>query len=140
MALVKQASLILYRYAEKGLEVFLLDKAKTGEDLELPTGETCNCPSCDEHSIIQLESQEGEATEQAFAVEGDWHDIPSLKNLVKEDLIFVKDTVKDMVPDMMQKGTFVAVKVALKKVLPHQYKMLKELKDTLLERNSIQNL
>ncbi|MFT4973965.1 MAG: hypothetical protein ACI9JY_003178, partial [Saprospiraceae bacterium] len=38
------------------------------------------------------------------------------------------------------KGTFVAVKEALKKVLPHQYDMLKELKDTLLERNSLKNM
>ena len=140
MAIVKQASLILYRYAEKGLEVFLLDQDSTGRELKFPKGESAACPACDEETIIHLEAREGEATEQGFAVEGDWHDIPSLKTMVKEDLVFAKDTVNQMVPDMLEKGTFVAVKEALKKVLPHQYDMLKELKDTLLERNSLKNL
>ena len=60
--------------------------------------------------------------------------------MLKEDLLFVKDTVKQMVPDLMEKGTYVAVKEAFKKVLPHQYEMLKELKDTLIERNSVRDI
>lgn len=139
MATIKQASLILYRYAEKGLEVFVLDQDNTGNGLNFPKGESAACPECDEDTMIHLEAREGTA-EDGFAVEGDWHDIPSLKSMVKEDLVFAKDTVKQMVPDMLEKGTFVAVKEALKKVLPHQYDMLKELKDTLLERNSVKNM
>ena len=140
MATIKESSLILYRYAEKGLEVFLLDQDKNGKQLKFPKGAAADCPTCDEDSMIHLEAREGEAIEQGVAVEGDWHDIPSLKSMVKEDLFFAKDTLKQMVPDMLEKGTFVAVKEALKKVLPHQYDMLKELKDTLLERNSLKNL
>ena len=84
--------------------------------------------------------QEDGAVEQGIAMEGDWHDIPSLKSMVKEDIVFVKDQVKQMIPDMMEKGTFVAVKEAFKRVLPHQYEMLKELKDILTDRNSVKNI
>jgi hypothetical protein len=95
----------------------------------------------EEERIIALEpvEEEGEMV-QGIAVEGDWHEIPSLKSMVKEDVLFVKDQIKQMVPDMMEKGTYVAVKEAFKRVLPHQYEMLKELKDTLTERNSITNM
>ncbi|MFT4762061.1 MAG: hypothetical protein ACI9LN_004044, partial [Saprospiraceae bacterium] len=89
MATIKQASLILYRYAEKGLEVFVLDQDKTGNGLNFPKGESAAYPECDGDTMIHLESREGTA-EDGFAVEGDWHDIPSLKSMVKEDLVFAK--------------------------------------------------
>ena len=66
--------------------------------------------------------------------------VPSLKSMSKEDVLFVKDQIKQIVPDMMDKGAYFAVKEAFKRVLPHQYEMLKELKDTLIERNSVQNM
>lgn len=87
-------------------------------------------------ALEPLEIEEDGIFEQAYAVEGDWHDIPSLKSILYHDLLFVKDTVKKMIPDMMERGTFVAVKDALKKVMPSKYKLLKELKDIITDRNS----
>ena len=68
-------------------------------------------------------------------MEGDWHDIPSLKGMLYEDAVYLKEKVKDM-----EKGTYFVVKEAFKKVLPHQYEFLKELKDILTDRNSIKDL
>jgi hypothetical protein len=143
MALIKNASLIIYRFAEKGLEVFLVNSDKE-DNWDLPKSKVEEVDPkklIEEERIIALEpvEEEGEMV-QGIAVEGDWHEIPSLKSMVKEDVLFVKDQIKQMVPDMMEKGTYVAVKEAFKRVLPHQYEMLKELKDTLTERNSITNM
>lgn len=143
MALVKNASLIIYRFAEKGLEIFLVNSDKK-DNWDLPKNlmdQVDPKKLLEEERIIALDpvEEEGEMI-QGIAVESDWHEIPSLKSMVKEDVLFVKDQIKQIVPDMMEKGTYVAVKEAFKRVLPHQYEMLKELKDTLTERNSIQNM
>ena len=47
--------------------------------------------------------------------------------------------IKSLLPDL-DKGTFFAVKEALKRVMPEQYAYLKELKDILLEKNSTKYL
>ena len=73
--------------------------------------------------------------EEAWAVEGDWHEIPSLKSMIYEDAVHLKEKLKEM-----EKGTFFVVKEAFKKVLPHQYKFLKELKEILVDRNSTRDL
>lgn len=73
--------------------------------------------------------------EEGWAVEGDWHEIPSLKSMLYEDAMQLKEKIKGM-----EKGTYVLLKDALKKVLPHQYEMLKELKDILTDRNSVKDL
>lgn len=71
---------------------------------------------------------------QTFAIEGDWHDIPSIRGLIRHDVKLVKDKIKNMVPDLEQ-GTFFAVKEAFKKVMPDEYSALKELKEILIDRN-----
>ena len=94
-------------------------------------------PLLDEERLIELDPVEkgvGEM-EEAHAVEGDWHEIPSLKNMLYEDAIQLKEKLKGM-----ENGAFFVVKEAFKKVLPHQYNFLKELKDVLLDRNSIKDL
>jgi predicted NUDIX family NTP pyrophosphohydrolase len=73
--------------------------------------------------------------EEAVAMECDWHEIPSLKSMIYEDAMEMKNKVKEM-----EKGTFFVVKEAFKKVLPHQYEFLKELKDVLTDRNSLKNM
>ena len=87
--------------------------------------------------VIELDPvrQENGEVEEAWAVEGDWHDIPSLKSLLYDDALFLKDKIKDM-----EKGAFFVVKEAFKKVLPHQYQLLKELKEILADRNSTKNI
>jgi len=86
----------------------------------------------DKDRVIQLESQD---VQKSLAIEADWHEIPSLKKLIHQDVRFVKSTIKEMIPNMMEKGTFFAVKEAFKKVLPNQYQALKELKEIITERN-----
>ena len=135
-------SLIVYRLAKTGLEVLLLRRDPQSGTWSLPEGAT------EEHDKIAVVKEDGSIIEldpvqledgifeQAYAVEADWHDIPSLKSILKSDYRYAKDAAKQMVPNMMEGGTFFAVKEAFKRVLPHQYKMLKELKDIITDRNS----
>lgn len=143
MALLDKANLIIYRIREKGLEVFLVNKTEKSENQQwtLPQGKISDPTKAiallqkeQTFKLDPVENVEGEA-ENAIAVEGDWHDIPSLKSLLKEDAIFVKDTIKQMIPDLEQQGTYFAIKEAFKKVLPNQYEFLKELKDIVRDKN-----
>jgi len=134
------SNIIIYRVNDKGLEVFLVQDE--GENWDLPKSSSNGVIAIvlqeGDDRIIALDPVEDEIEgifEQAYAVEADWHDIPSLKSILKHDLQYMKKTIKKMVPDMMERGTFVAVKDAFKKVLPNKYKMLKELKDILVDRN-----
>jgi hypothetical protein len=137
----EQSNIILYRIKDQGLEVFLVKDEGENWDLPSGTGEGKVMVLHEEQDrIIQLDAVEGETDgifEQAYAVEADWHDIPSLKSILKHDLLFMKDTVKKMIPDMMERGAYVAVKDAFKHVLPNKYKLLKELKDIITDRNSM---
>ncbi len=140
----EKENVIIYRIKEKGLEVFLVnDDAKNKENWTLPTGSNAEgkaiAANLSQERIIELEpveEAEGGLFEQAYAVEADWHDIPSIKSIIKNDVKYVKSTVKQMIPDVMENGTFFAVKEAFRRVLPHQYKQLKELKDVLIDRNN----
>lgn len=143
MALLDKANLIIYRIREKGLEVFLVNKSEATDDQwTIPQGKI-NDPAkaiaiMQKDQTFELDpvkNVEGQE-ENAIAVEGDWHDIPSLKSLIKEDAVFVKDTIEQMIPDLEQRGTYFAVKEAFKKVLPNQYEFLKELKDIIRDKNS----
>ena len=86
----------------------------------------------DKDRVIQLDSTDAD---KSLAIEADWHEIPSLKKLIHQDVSLVKSTIREMIPNMMEKGTFFAVKEAFKKVLPNQYLALKELKEIITERN-----
>lgn len=145
MTINKKTSLIIYRIREKGLEVFMLNKDPEGKKWELPqhpSSEAKAVPLALDQEFIELDpvkTEEG-TEEQAFAVEGDWHDIPSLKSLLLSDMYYMKDQIKQFIPEAMEKGTFVALKEAFKRVMPHQYEILKELKDILTDRNSVKNI
>lgn len=135
MKLSKRLNLIIYRFREKGLEVFLINNNEENWDFPANDGDQSgNDLQIDEHEVIELDPfvQDSGEQEEAWAVEGDWHDIPSLKSMLYEDAMFVNDKIK--------KGTFVKVKEALKNVMPHQYAFLKELKDILTDRNSVKDL
>lgn len=144
MEISKTASLIIYRIREKGLEVFMLNNEKGDGKWQLPERNTARTQALplEQNKFITLDpvQQADGKMEEGIAVEGDWHDIPSLKSLLLEDVQFVKDQIKQMGADMMEKGTFVAVKEAIKRVAPHQYEMLKELKDIITDRNSVKDM
>jgi len=133
---------LIYRYHEKGLEIFLIDP-KMAEDKsiwKLPQSdvETKSLSDFSFHQsedFIQLEPVDSEnKIHHTIAVEGDWHDIPSIRGMIKHDFRRVSSKIKEVLPDIEQ-GTYVAAKDIVKKVLPHEYKAIKELKDILIERN-----
>jgi hypothetical protein len=71
-----------------------------------------------------------------LAVEGEWHDIPSLRKLIKGDMKIVASKIKFIADH----GAFFAMKEALKKVLPNEYEVLHELKEILTARNQLKNI
>ena len=140
MSVFERACLIIYRFAEKGLEVFLINEESEESSVwsipqqDIPrTSKVLVNEEADMIEMDPIESDEGKRF-RAIAIEGDYHDIPSMRSLMKEDVLYVKDKIKTIIPELEQ-GTFVAVKEAFKKVLPHEYTMLKELKDILADRN-----
>ncbi|HRI60251.1 MAG TPA: hypothetical protein PK228_11025, partial [Saprospiraceae bacterium] len=138
----EQVDVIIYRVGEKGLEVFLVnptDEQNPEDQWKTPTatdGAPDRLANC-----IQLDPVTGANGEsrKAVAIEADWHEIPSLRALIYEDYRVAKEKakqhIKNLLPDV-DKGTFFAVKEALKRVMPEQYAYLKELKDIVLEKNS----
>ena len=128
MSIRKQASLIIYRFKERGLEVFLLNKS---DEWGLPEGEM-NA----EAAASGIELDPDDDRNEAVAMEGDWHEIPSLKAMLYEDAQVVKEKLKET-----ESGTYLSIKDALKRNLsPGQYQFLKELKDVLTDRNSVRDI
>lgn len=137
MHVLDQVRLIVYRCHEKGLEVFLVN---TGFDdsWRIPFEEIAKYGDEDDQSFISLgpvEMEDGSFV-NAVAIEGDWHDIPSIRKLIKGDINIVASKVKYIV----DKGAFFAMKEAFKKVLPNEYQVLNELKEILTARNLISNI
>lgn len=128
MGLRKKARLIIYRFRERGLEVFLLNKS---DQWGLPGGEV-NVDAQSE--LIKLEPSADR--EEAVAVEGDWHEIPSLKKMLLEESSEVAERLRDL-----ETGSFVTIKEALKSHLkPAQVSFLRELRDVITDRNSVRDL
>jgi hypothetical protein len=140
MTVFDKARLIIYRCHEKGIEIFLMGSDDTGS-WRLPDGDLGIYSGKMEDKIIELDPidlpEGGKAN--AVAIEGDWHDIPSIRALIREDIDLVKEKIKEFIPKP-EGGTFVAMKEAFKKVLPDEYAFLKELKDILIDRNLVKNI
>ncbi len=140
MSVLDKVRVIIYRYHEKGLEVFLVNQTSASDPdvWKIPNGQLNNSSS---RYVIPLEPQEGKGGEllNTIAIEGDWHDIPSIRGLIKSDVKRVKSKVKEVLP-CVEKGAYFCVKESLKKVLPNEYAALKELKEILSERNLLTNI
>lgn len=128
------SNLLIYRVGEQGLEVFMMEDEHGNAMLpQSPASHhAISAILNDNDRVIQLDSED---VQKSVAIEADWHEIPSLKKLIHQDVRFVKSTIREMLPNMMEKGTFFAVKEAFKKVLPNQYQALKELREIITERN-----
>ncbi len=139
MTFLDIARIALYRFHEKGLEVFLInsDIENDPDVWKLPE---CHKADLDqkyqEHELIELIDDQGQ---RLVAIEGDWHNIPSIRGLLKHDIKVAKSLIKENIPGI-EKGTFFAVKELVKKTLPDEYSMIKELKDILIDRNTVKNL
>jgi hypothetical protein len=133
--IIKKAHVIIYRIRQRGLEVFLVNHDLEGEEWHLPEAPPLSNLN---KNAIELDPVEKDGEKhRAIAVEGDWHDIPSLKSLIKSDVKFVADKVFN---ELEKHGTYFAVKDAFKKILPQQYAFLKELREVITEKNSVQDL
>ncbi len=144
MSVLDQARIIIYRFHEKGLEIFLInnDMELDNDIWKIPQGPAHKIKEEGKiNSVIDLDPTEDENGRKisTLAIEGDWHDIPSIRGMLKHDVKLVKAIVKENLPGS-EKGAYFAVKEAFKKVLPAEYKALKELKEILFDRNSVTNL
>lgn len=131
---MNHARVIIYRINKKGLEIFLVNNEEKG--WKVPQGVIDQQKSAnltDNETVIELDPVEG-TPQKVYAIEGDWHEIPSIRGIIKEDVRIVKDKIKEKFPEL-EEGTYFAVKEAVKKVMPEEYAMLKELKDVILDRN-----
>lgn len=125
---------IFYRFHDKGLEFFLV---KENDQWTLPSGHTKDQTQRffnREGEMIELEAGEIDRMKN-LAIEADWHDMPSIRGLIKHDLKMVEEKFLGL-----EEGSYLAAKEAFKKVLPQEYALLKELKDILFDRNLTQNI
>ncbi len=135
MSIRERVFLVIYRVKEKGLEILLV---KDGDRWALPKGDELD-KSKVSHEVIPLQAEDEPYT-KAVAIEADWHEIPSLRNLIKEDVKNLKNAFWDVLP-RMEKSAYVAVREVFKKVMPKaQYEMIRELKDIITDRNSTKYL
>ena len=138
MHVLDQARLVVYRCHEKGLEVFLVNTA-FDDTWRIPFEKISKYDdqSLPKH-LIDLGLVQGEDGQslRTYAVEGDYHDIPSLRKLLSEDI----DLVSSKAKYVLDKGAFFAIKETLKKVIPNEYKVLHDLKDILMDRNAVLNI
>lgn len=141
MNVLDKARVILYRYHEKSLEVFLI-QPKAGEDPNVwnfPYALTQDEIKVNTIELDPVASDCGSNRLNAIAIEADWHDIPSIRGLIKHDMKRVKNKIKKTVPQV-EEGTYIAIKDAFKKVMPQEYAALKELKDILVDKATASNI
>lgn len=137
MDFLKKITFIIYRFRDRGLEIFLLE----GDDpasFTLPHEDkvsTLPDKFKQQATLISDELNESGEKRETWALELEEQDIPSLKALLFEDAKHISEKIISG-----ESGTYLKVKDALKKVMPHQYRWIKELKDVLLDRNSVRDI
>lgn len=136
---------VVYRFHEKGLEIFLVNSDLDKENWQIPFADIAkyhddNLEVGNRFIALETNVLPDGSTALTCAIEGDWHDIPSIRKLIKEDIKLVSSKIEMMDQIILEKGTFFAIKEAFKKVLPNEYKVLHELKDILFHRNLVKNI
>lgn len=144
MSVLDIARVIIYRFHEKGLEIFLINNDMENDQniWRIPSGlAEALRESGKIEKVITLDPTEDEdgRSVRTLAIEGDWHDIPSIRGMLKHDVRLVKSIVRENLPGS-EKGGYFAIKEAFKKVMPQEYKALKELREILFDRNSVTNI
>jgi len=138
MSVLDKARVIVYRFHEKGLEVFLLNNEMENDPTvwNLPQSNINTLQPRENEASIALEPIQDESGAQikTYAVEGEWHDIPSIRGMIRHDINRLKSKIIEVAPEA-EKGSFFVVKEAFKKLLPEEYAAVKELKSILRDRN-----
>lgn len=139
MSVFDYARIIIYRFHEKGLEVLLINNEFEDDPgvWLLPSGRLETQIKDSIKSFIELDdftNDKGESV-KTIAVEADWHDIPSVRGLIKHDVKRVSNKIIEL-----ERGTYFHLKEAFKRVLPKEYRVLKELKDVLFDKNTVTNI
>lgn len=139
MSVLDTVKLIIYRVHEKGLEVFLVNK-EDAEKWDMPEGQVKKQLKENDEDVIHLDpiEEDGQVI-KAVAIKGDWHDLPSIRKLVSDDVELVKTRLKSFLPDM-EKGMFFAVKDAFSRVVPQNNAFIKELVEIISEKNLTRNI
>ena len=139
MTVLDSVRIIVYRVNAKGLEILLMNEGlEQDPDIwGIPKYELLT----NTDQMIWLEDTQSKTGERirSVAIEADWHEIPSIRGIIKHDVKLVKSKIKSLFPQM-ENGTYFTIKEAVKKVLPEEYKALKELKDIILDRNLTNNI
>lgn len=142
MKVLDQVRVVIYRFHEAGLEVFLIDPElhQDKEIWRLPAGADSTELHDNNYNVIELDDTQDNtgAIVKNLAIEADWHEIPSIRGIIKHDVKRLKNKVKQVLP-CLEQGSYVAVKDAIKKTMPQEYAALKELKDILTDRNTVTN-
>ncbi len=146
MSVLNKVRIMIYRVHEKGLEIFLMNNemSKDPEVWHLPQGlnnqisGSLNMLGKEFIDLDEVSDNQG-SQHKTIAVEGDWHDIPSIRGMLKHDIKIAKKIMKEHLPGS-EKGAYFAAKEAFKKVLPHEYEAIKELSEILKDRNTLKNM
>ncbi len=138
MRVLDQIRLVVYRCHETGLEIFLVN-TDFDDTWRIPFEKIAKYNDEELQKLVidlgTIEDENGKMV-QTYAIEGDYHDIPSIRKLAKGDF----DLVTSKVKYIMDKGAFFAIKETFKKVLPNEYNALHELKEILSARNLLSNI
>lgn len=142
MSVIDKVRFLVYRVHEKGLEIFLLNSGENQDILEMPEMDIKDSSDREDKSqFINLEpikTKDGR-TVKAVAIEGDWHDLPSIRKMFFKDVNTIKSKIKSYLP-VVESGTFVHVKDAVSKVIPGENHFIEELKEILAEKNATKNM
>jgi hypothetical protein len=137
MTVRNKIRLIVYRMHEKGLEILT---SKGSVSFIEGTHHNVNVPLENLEGVIRFDSTDSDGQDViTLAIEGDWHDIPRIRTLIKQDIKLVKDAIWNLIPEVTD-CSYLAAKEAFKKALPHEYAALKELKDIIIDRNLVKNI
>ena len=142
MGVLDIARLIIYRMHEQGLEIFLINNEMENDPDIWSIPKTSNVgiiDQLDNASFETIDLTSEKTGPKTLAVEGDWHDIPSIRGMLKHDIRLAKKIIHERMPEL-EKGGFFAMKECFKKLLPHEYEALNELKDIITDRNSVKNI
>jgi hypothetical protein len=116
MSVLDLARVVIYRFHEKGLEIFLIqnDMEKDPDVWKIPEGALIALQkSLKTIDLEEVVLEDGRMV-KTLAIEGDWHDIPSIRGMLKHDVKLVKSIVKENLPGL-RKVVFLLLKKHSKK-------------------------